>query len=211
MGGALFAIPIKHGDTVDGYRETYLPNPAPPILRRSFMTNYRRNRVAGGSYFFTVNLADRTSTLLVDHIDLLRNAIRYTRERHPFTVDAMVVLPDHLHTVWTLPLDDADYALRWRLIKTMFSRGVPRNENRTVSRMNKGERGIWQRRYWEHTIRDDLDFSRHVDYVHINPVKHGYVARVQDWPHSSFHRYMKDGVLPSDWATDSEMEEVGER
>jgi putative transposase len=176
------------------------------------MTNYRRNRVAGGSYFFTVNLADRTSTLLVDHIDVLRNAIRYTRERHPFTVDAMVVLPDHLHAVWTLPIDNAEYALRWRLIKTMFSRGLPRNENNTVSRMNKGERGIWQRRYWEHTIRDDLDFSRHVDYVHINPVKHGYAARVQDWPHSSFHRYVKDGALSIDWAgqVDSVIEEAGE-
>jgi putative transposase len=175
------------------------------------MTNYRRNRIAGGSYFFTVNLADRTSSLLVDHIDLLRDAIRYTRERHPFTVDAMAILPDHLHAVWTLPYDNADYAMRWRLIKTMFSRGVPRDENRTQSRMNKGERSIWQRRYWEHTIRDDLDFSRHVDYVHINPVKHGYVTRVQDWPHSSFHRYVKEGVLPSDWATDGEMKEVGER
>jgi putative transposase len=176
------------------------------------MTNYRRNRVNGGSYFFTVNLADRTSTLLIDHIDLLRSAVSYTRERHSFTVDAMVILPDHLHAVWTLPLNDADYATRWRLIKTMFSRGVPRDENRTASRMNKGERGIWQRRYWEHTIRDDLDFSRHVDYVHINPVKHGYVTRVADWPHSSFHRYVKDGVLPSDWAgeTDGAIEEAGE-
>jgi putative transposase len=176
------------------------------------MTNYRRNRIAGGSYFFTVNLADRASSLLVDHIDLLRNAIRYTRERHPFIVDAMVILPDHLHAVWTLPYDNADYALRWRLIKTMFSRGVPRDENRTQSRMHKGERGIWQRRYWEHTIRDDLDFSHHVDYVHINPVKHGYVTRVQDWPHSSFHRYVKEGVLPSDWAggLDVEMGDVGE-
>jgi putative transposase len=176
------------------------------------MTNYRRNRIAGGSYFFTVNLADRASSLLVDHIDLSRHAIRYTRERHPFTIDAMVVLPDHLHAVWTLPIDDADYAMRWRLIKTMFSRGVPQNENRTQSRIHKSERGIWQRRYWEHTIRDDLDFSRHVDYVHINPVKHGYVTRVQDWPHSSFHRYVKDGVLPIDWAgqMDGAIEEAGE-
>ncbi len=176
------------------------------------MTNYRRNRIAGGSHFFTINLADRSTTLLVDHINLLRNAIRYTRERHQFTIDAMVVLPDHLHAVWTLPIDDADYALRWRLIKTMFSRGVPQDENRTASRMNKGERGIWQQRYWEHTIRDDLDFLRHVDYVHINPLKHGYVTRVQDSPHSSFHRYVKDGVLPSDWAgkTDGAIEEAGE-
>jgi putative transposase len=177
-----------------------------------FMINYRRNHIAGGSYFFTVNLADRAATLLIDHIDLLRSAVRYTHERHPFIIDAMAVLPDHLHAVWTLPIDDADYATRWRLIKTMFSRGVPRDENRSQSRMNKGERGIWQRRYWEHTIRDDLDFSRHVDYVHINPVKHGYVTRVADWPHSSFHRYVKEGVLPSDWAgkKDGEIEEAGE-
>jgi putative transposase len=216
MGGAAFAIPINMAAPMMGIaksRSTHPTNRQTTNLHaKFFMTDYRRNRVAGGSYFFTVNLADRAATLLIDHIDLLRSAVRYTHERHPFIIDAMVVLPDHLHAVWTLPIDDADYETRWRLIKTMFSRGVPHNENRNQSRMNKGERGIWQRRYWEHTIRDDLDFSRHVDYVHINPVKHGYVTRVADWPHSSFHRYVKEGVLPSDWEgkKDGEIEEAGE-
>jgi putative transposase len=208
-----FAIPITHWQADDGYRKSGSTHPtAIQLYEVLIMTNYRRSLVEGGSYFFTVNLADRTATLLVDHIDLLRSAVRYTRERHPFTIDAMAVLPDHLHAVWTLPINDADYAMRWRLIKTMFSRRVPRHENNTVSRMNKGERGIWQRRYWEHTIRDDLDFSRHVDYVHINPVKHGYVTRAADWPHSSFQGYVKDGALPIDWAgqVDGAMKEAGE-
>ena len=164
------------------------------------MANYRRNRIAGGSYFFTVNLADRSATLLTDHVNLLRGAFQTIRDRHPFTIDAIAILPDHLHTMWTLPPDDEDYAMRWRLIKTMFSRGIPHAGNVSKSRTDKGERGIWQRRYWEHSIRDDLDFARHIDYVHINPVKHGYVKQVADWPHSSFHRYVKNGILPSDWA-----------
>ncbi|MFA5242651.1 MAG: transposase [Sulfuricella sp.] len=176
------------------------------------MTNYRRNRVPGACYFFTVNLAGRSQSLLVDHINSLRSAFRYTRDRHPFTVDAIVVLPEHLHAVWTLPEGDNDFALRWRLIKTMFSRTIPGTEPRSASRQEKGERGIWQRRYWEHTIRDEEDFSRHVDYIHINPVKHGLVGRVADWEFSSFHRYVKAGVLPIDWAGDMELElECGER
>jgi len=98
------------------------------------MTNYRRSRIAGASYFFTVNLADRSQTLLTKHIDLLRNAFEYTRERHPFTVDAIAVLPEHMHAIWTLPDGDSDFALRWRLIKTVFSRGLPHGESRSESR-----------------------------------------------------------------------------
>ena len=124
------------------------------------MTNYRRNRLAGGTFFFTVNLADRSSSLLTAHIDLLRDAFRYAKQRHPFTVEAVVVLPDHLHAVWSLPPDDADYALRWRLIKTHFSRSLAAGEKRSTSRQSKYERGIWQRRYWEHTIRDETDLVR---------------------------------------------------
>jgi len=122
------------------------------------MTNYRRSRIAGVSYFFTVNLADRSQSLLTDHIALLRSAFEYTRERHPFVVDAIVVLPEHIHTILTLPEGDSDFALRWRLIKTVFSRGLPHGESRSDSRQSKGERGIWQRRYWEHLIRDEADF-----------------------------------------------------
>jgi putative transposase len=167
------------------------------------MTNYRRNFLPGGSYFFTVNLAERRLRLLTEHIELLRAAFGYVRARHPFTVEATVVLPDHLHAIWTLPQGDADFALRWRLIKTAFSRGLPGGECVSRSRSGKGERGIWQRRYWEHTLRDEGDFERHVDYIHYNPVKHGHVHRAKDWPHSSFHRMVRLGIYPEDWAGDS--------
>jgi putative transposase len=166
------------------------------------MTGYRRNFVAGGSFFFTVNLAERRLRLLTGHVDQLRTAFREVRRRHPFTIDAMVVLPDHLHTVWTMPEGDADFATRWRLIKSAFSRRLPAGERISDSRAAKGERGIWQRRYWKHTIRDESDFVRHIDYIHINPVKHGFVTRVRDWPYSSFHRMARLGVYPVDWAGD---------
>ena len=148
----------------------------------------------------TVNLLDRQSRLLADNIELLREAFRYTRARHPFQIEAIVVLPEHLHTIWTLPPDDLDYATRWRLIKTTFSRGLPKGERISQSRSNKGERGIWQRRYWEHTLKDELDFERHADYIHFNPVKHGYVKSVEEWPYSSFHRFVEQGDYPEDWA-----------
>jgi putative transposase len=177
------------------------------------MTNYRRSYVPGGSYFFTVNLADRRSRLLTEHVGALRSAFREVRARHPFWIDAIVVLPDHLHTIWCLPEKDADYASRWRLIKAAFSRALPRMEPISASRAQRAERGIWQRRYWEHTVRDEADFARHVDYIHFNPVKHGHVARVVDWPHSSFHRMVRLGVLPEDWAGDFGFakDEFGER
>ena len=167
------------------------------------MTNYRRNFICGGSFFFTANLAERRLRLLVDYIDLLRQAFRYVRRRHPFDIEAIVVLPDHLHAIWTLPEGDADFALRWRLIKSTFSRGLPAGEPRFASRAKKGERGIWQRRYWEHTLRDEEDFARHADYIHFNPVKHGHVSRVSDWPYSSFHRMVRFGIYPLDWAGDA--------
>jgi len=166
------------------------------------MTDYRRNFIAGGSFFFTVNLAERWRRLLTEHIDELRTAFRETRRHHPFTIDAMVVLPDHLHAVWTLPEGDADFATRWRLIKSGFSRRVATGERISDSRAAKAERGIWQRRYWEHTIRDEADFARHLDYIHINPVKHGLVTRVGDWPYSSLHRMVKIGIHPEDCAGD---------
>ena len=171
------------------------------------MTVYRRNFIPGGSFFFTVNLADRRLRLLTEHVDKLRAAFREIRQRHPFTIDATVILPDHLHAVWTLPEGDADFATRWRQIKSAFSRSLPPIEQISPSRAAKGERGIWQRRYWEHTIRDENDFMRHIDHVHINPLKHGLVTRVTDWPHSSFHRMVQLGVYPADWAGD--VEELG--
>ena len=167
------------------------------------MTSYRRNFLAGGSFFFTVNLEERHLRLLTDHIDTLRQAFREIRRHHPFTIDAIVVLPDHLHTVWTLPEGDANFATHWRLIKSAFSRNLASGERICQSRAPKGERGIWQRRYWEHTIRDEDDFARHIDYVHINPVKHRLVTRVRDWPYSSFHRMAELGLYPDDWAGDA--------
>jgi putative transposase len=167
------------------------------------MTGYRRNFIPGGCFFFTVNLADRRLLLLTEHVDALRSAFRETRQRHPFTFNAAVVLPDHLHAVWTLPDGDRDFATRWRLIKSTFSRNLAGGEPVSASRAAKSERGIWQRRYWEHTIRNEDDFARHIDYVHINPVKHGLVTRVRDWPHSSFHRMVKLGIYAEDWAGDA--------
>jgi putative transposase len=166
------------------------------------VTGYRRNFVPGGCFFFTVNLADRRRRLLTDHADDLRAAFRETRCGHPFVTDAIVVLPDHLHAIWTLPDGDADFASRWRLIKAWFSRHVVASEEVSRSRTIRGERGIWQRRFWEHTIRDERDYERHVDYIHFNPVKHGHVARVSDWPYSSFHRFVGRGIYPVHWAGD---------
>jgi putative transposase len=153
--------------------------------------------------FFTVNLADRRLRLLTEHIELLRAAFRYTKARHPFIVEATVVLPDHLHAIWTMPERDSNFSLRWRLIKAAFSRALPVSERISPSRSSKGERGIWQRRYWEHTLCSENDFARHVDYIHFNPVKHNHVRRVIDWPHSSFHRMVRLGIYPEDWAGDN--------
>ena len=114
-------------------------------------------------------------------------------------MDAVVILPDHLHCVWRLPDGDADYSTRWSLIKATFSRSLARGERRSASRIKRGERGIWQRRFWEHCLRDENDYARHVDYIHWNPVKHGHVDRATDWAYSSFHRYVARGVYASDW------------
>ncbi len=156
---------------------------------------YRRSDVAGGTYFFTVNLADRNQTLLVDEFDILRDVINKVKKQHPFCLDAMVVLPEHLHALLTLPPDDKDFATRWMLIKSGFSRQLPKLEKINKSRKRKGERGIWQRRYWEHLICDSNDFKRHVNYIHYNPVKHGYVKIAVDWPYSTIHQYIKKNLL----------------
>lgn len=161
---------------------------------------YRRAKAPGGTYFFTVNLNDRTSTLLTERIDVLRDAVKVVRRRHPFDIVAWVVLPEHMHAIWTLPQADGDYSTRWMLIKQWFSRAIERHEAIQISRSKKNERGIWQRRFWEHQIRDDSDLAQHVDYVHINPVKHGYVTRASDWPYSSIHRNIRLGILTPDWA-----------
>ena len=129
------------------------------------MVQYRRNFIPGATYFFTATLVDRTSWTLVDHVSTLRTAFRIARQEHPFTIDAIVILPEHLHSLWTLPRGDSDFSGRWRRIKTCFTHrlaaaGVP------LKRRRNGEYALWQRRFWEHTIRNDIDFERHVDYVH---------------------------------------------
>ena len=176
------------------------------------MTNYRRDHSPEASWFFTLNLTDRRQVLLTARIDLLRDSFRSVMRQHPWLIDAIVILPDHLHALCTLPADDADYALRWRLIKTAFTRALPRGGPLSASRQRKGERGIWQRRYWEHRIRDQADFNRHIDYIHHNPRKHGHVQHVIDWPWSSFHRYVRAGLLPRDWVGGESMDRgSGER
>ncbi len=167
---------------------------------------YRRANIKGGTYFFTVNLAERKRCLLVEYIDVLRAAVKLAKQRHPFYIDAFVVLPNHLHALWTLPEGDADFATRWMLIKGGFSRGIIKNERCNASRIKRGERGIWQRRYWEHLIRDETDYARHVDYIHFNPVKHGYVDFAADWAYSSIHRYIAAGKITHDWGGDAREE-----
>jgi putative transposase len=165
------------------------------------MTEYRRIYSHDASWFFTVNLVERKDNrLLVDHIDDLRQAFRYVKGKHSFQMEAVAVLPDHLHCIWTLPPGDTDFSMRWNLLKGNFSRAIERGERITQSRAKRRERGRWQRRFWEHLIRHQEDCNRHVDYVHWNPVKHGLVERVVDWPHSSFHDYVSRGIYPSTWA-----------
>lgn len=160
---------------------------------------YHRANTPGATYFFTLNAADRKGQVLLDHVDCLRQSFRHVRARHPFVLEAVVVLPEHLHMLMTPPPEDADFATRIMLIKQGFSRRVPEGERVSASRLERGERGLWQRRYWEHLIRDDADFARHVDYIHFNPVKHGWVPRAVDWQHSSIHRYVRQGLLDAGW------------
>jgi putative transposase len=167
------------------------------------MPNYRRAWHPGGTYFFTVNLLQRHGNdLLTRQIALLGNVVRSVRARHPFHIHGWVVLPDHLHCVIELPSNDTDFATRWRLIKMNFSKSMPKGERLSRVRVARGERGIWQRRYWEHLIRNDADMQAHMDYVHFNPVKHGLVRHVSDWPYSTFHQLVEQGIYPQDWGGD---------
>jgi putative transposase len=166
------------------------------------MPRYLRANITGGVFFFTVTLADRSNDLLVRHIEHLREVYRTVESRYPFETIAICVLPDHIHAVWSLPTGDSNFPVRWSQIKSGFSRALPPANVRSASKAAKREKGIWQRRYWEHAIRNETDLERHVDYVHYNPVKHGLVSRVCDWPYSSFHRYVSRGDLPIDWGGD---------
>jgi putative transposase len=172
------------------------------------MRTYIRTRISGGTYFFTLAVSDRRNgALLTENADALREAFRQVRRAHPFTLDAVVVLPDHLHCLWTLPPGDSDYPMRWRLIKGRFSRVLPADEAVSPSRQRRGERGIWQRRYWEHTVRDERDFQCHLDYIHYNPVKHGHVSAPVDWPFSSFRTFVAAGFYDRHWAASRDIRE----
>ena len=155
------------------------------------MPQYIRAIVPGGTFFFTVTLLERRRNLLTEHLDHLRSAFMAARQRRPFTVEAIVILPDHLHCIWTLPSGDADFSARWHDIKARFAAQIPPGERLSERRLKKGERGIWYWRFWEHVIRDERDYEHHVDYIHYNPVKHGHVMRVADWRYSSFHHYVR--------------------
>jgi len=166
------------------------------------MSQYRRAWAPGGTYFFTVNLLKRRDNdLLVRHINALRDAVRLTRRDHPFVIHGWVVLPEHLHCILELPAGDSNFAIRWQVIKRRFALALPKTEWRSEVRQQRRERGIWQRRYWEHLLRDDADYRKHMDYLHYNPVKHGWVKRVADWPYSTFHRCVELGLYPADWGT----------
>ncbi|WP_071886692.1 REP-associated tyrosine transposase [[Enterobacter] lignolyticus] len=162
------------------------------------MSDYRRYYINGGTWFFTVNLKNRQSDLLVSQIAELRAAMRSVKKLKPFYINACVVLPEHLHCIWTLPELDCDFSSRWREIKKRLTKSL-------------ACRTIWQPRFWEHAIRNEDDYRRHVDYIYINPVKHGWVSRVQDWPFSTFHRDVRDGLYSVDWGGDINDLEAGER
>ncbi len=166
------------------------------------MVRYRRAHCPGGTFAFTFTLKDRGSDLLTRHFSVFKSAYSLVHKRWPFETIAAVVLPDHVHVVWKLPLDDSDYSVRIRLIKTLFTKGLA-SDGIHFKSLSKAERACWQRRFWEHQIRDEDDLQRQVDYIHRNPVKHGLVEHVKDWPYSTFHRYVRRGVLPMDWASDS--------
>jgi putative transposase len=173
---------------------------------------YRRANVRGGTYFFTVVTFKRIKIFAKpENVALLRSAIKEVMQKHPFKIDAFVLLPDHLHCIWTLPQQDSDFSTRWRLIKSYFSRNFdqrnvgwvegrnPTNEAHTASRQMEKEKPVWQRRFWEHLIRDQKDLKRHIEYIHYNPVKHGLTKAPVDWVNSSFHRYVSNGIYNLEW------------
>jgi putative transposase len=164
------------------------------------MPNYIRPKSPGATVFFTVALADRGSDLLTRHVDALREAVASVRSEQPFVIDAWVVLPDHLHAVWTLPEADRDFSTRWKDIKARFTKSIGLVGRRSASKLAKGEAGLWQRRFWDHHIRDEADFAAHVRYCWGNPVKHGYVERAVDWPFSSIHRDIRLGRVDAEWS-----------
>ncbi|KTD35424.1 Transposase IS200 like protein [Legionella moravica] len=173
------------------------------------MVTFRRDYTPGGTYFFTLVLNNRKSQLLTSQINLLGEAFRKVKQKYPFCTEAIVVLPDHIHTVWKLPDNDFNYSLRWHQIKSNFTKSLIK-EHVKIIKDQRGEYSLWQRRFWEHRIRDESDLQSHIDYIHFNPVKHGYVTSAKEWPYSSFHRYVQNGTLPENWGSDGAHGEFGE-
>lgn len=165
------------------------------------MSNYRRARDAGACYFFTQVTHQRQPVLTQPRLrEALRLAIERVRQGHPFSIHGWVLLPDHLHCLWQLPEGDSDYSRRWSMIKRLTSQAMPElSGSISLSRNVRRESGLWQRRFWEHRIRDEQDYRQHLDYLHWNPVRHALVERVADWPWSSYHRLVREGVYPADW------------
>lgn len=176
------------------------------------MPNYLRLRSEAATYFFTLVTHKRCPFLIEPWArECLHFAWQETRTRYPFDLLAVCLLPDHLHTLWTLPEGDSDFPKRWRFLKARFTwrylRGGAKEGSCSDSRLKKGERGVWQRRYWEHLIRDENDLSNHFDYIHYNPVKHGLVQIPEQWPWSTFHRYARLGWYDLQWG-DSPIERI---
>ncbi|STY17170.1 REP-associated tyrosine transposase [Legionella quateirensis] len=173
------------------------------------MVYFRRDFTPGGTYFFTLALRNRKSHLLTSHIDLLGETLQTIKQKYPFSTEAIVVLPDHVHAVWKLPDNDFNYSLRWHQIKSNFTKRLIK-EGLKITKDQRGEYQLWQRRFWEHRIRDESDLQAHIDYIHFNPVKHGYVPSAKEWPYSSFHRYVQNGVLQENWGYDGAQGAFGE-
>lgn len=169
------------------------------------MSTYRRDHTEGGTWFFTLATHERRPALIAENVRIaLRNAIEDTRAMLPFEIDAWGLLPDHIHCIWTLPDNDSDFSTRWSRIKRLTTQAVRRDGAHGApygSRAKRREGSLWQRRFWEHRIRNDADFQRHMDYLHWNPVKHGLVDQVADWPWSSFHRLARAGFYAADWGS----------
>ncbi|NES77302.1 MULTISPECIES: transposase [unclassified Okeania] len=175
------------------------------------MPNYRRPNISGGTYFIT-QVTYQRETWLCGEVGrkALREAIERVRDKHPFSIDAFVLLPEHFHCLWTLPANDGDFSMRLRLIKTYVTKHYKQelaiNREISLSRQKRKESNLWQRRFWEHLIRDEQDFVNHCDYIHYNPVRHGLCTNPQDWQFSSIHRFIAQRIYPANWGRDGSPE-----
>ena len=167
------------------------------------MVNYRRDYTKGGVYFFTVTLKNRRANYLTQYINILGDAFRFVRNKYAYSTLAITILPDHIHVIWELPQGDSNYSLRWRLIKKHVTQELLKQQV-PLTKDSRGAYNLWQNRFWEHLIRNEHDLQKHIDYIHFNPVKHGYTSIPADWPYSSIHRYIKQGILPCDWYVSGE-------